>query len=123
MIHVLINWIIMALVVLTAAYLLPGVIVTTFLTALAVALVLGILNVFIKPLLILLTLPINILTLGLFTLIINAFLVLITAVVVPGFEIRSFWWALAYGIILAFFLFIVESIFKPAIKRSKNYEI
>lgn len=83
-----------------AAYLLPGVHVTNFFSALITALVLGIVNVFLKPLLILLTLPINILTLGLFTLVINAFLVMLADLIVPGFRVDSFWWALLFGLVL-----------------------
>lgn len=97
----LINWIISALVILSAAYLLPGIHVAGVTTALAVALVLGVFNAILRPILVLLTLPINILTLGLFTLAINAFLVMIVAVIVPGFIVDSFWWALIFGVSLS----------------------
>lgn len=97
---ILIHWLIGGLAVLAAAYLLPGVHVTNFFSALITALVLGIVNVFLKPLLILLTLPINILTLGLFTLVINAFLVMLADLIVPGFRVDSFWWALLFGLVL-----------------------
>lgn len=97
----LINWLISALVIFSAAYLLTGVEVKNFATALVVALVLGIINAILKPVLILLTLPINIITLGLFTLVINAVLIMLTTFIVPGFTIASFWWALLFGLVLS----------------------
>ncbi len=97
----LINWVISALAILAAAYLLPGVHVTSFLTALVVAVVLGIINAVLKPILLILTLPINILTLGLFTFVINAFVIILAANLVPGFSVDGFWWALAFSIVLS----------------------
>lgn len=95
------NWILSALVILSAAYLLPGVHVENFTTALVAALVLGIINAVLKPLFLILTLPINLLTLGLFTLVVNAVLVMLAALIVPGFRLDSFWWALAFGFLLS----------------------
>jgi putative membrane protein len=95
------RWIIMTAAVLIAAYLLPGVRVASFFSALWVALFLGIVNLLLKPILILITLPINILTLGLFTFVINAALILLASYVVRGFEVSGFWWALVYGIVLS----------------------
>jgi putative membrane protein len=99
--NLLISWIFSALAVLVAAYLLPGVAVSGFVSALAVALVLGFLNAFIKPILIILTLPINILTLGLFTLVINAAIILLASGLVPGFKVDGFLYALIFGIIMS----------------------
>lgn len=98
---ILINWLISALIILSAAYILPGVHVINFMSALVASLVLGIINAIIKPILIILTLPINFLTLGLFTLVINAVLILLVAKIVPGFSVDGFWWALLFGIILS----------------------
>lgn len=98
--NLLINWLASALVIIIASYLLPGVHVDSFMTALFVALVLGIFNVFLKPLLILLTLPITILTLGLFTLVINALLILLVDIIVPGFTVDGFWWAVLFSILI-----------------------
>ena len=98
---ILISWIISTLVILASAYLLPGVTVSGFMAALTAALVLGLANAIIKPILILLTLPINFLSMGLFTLVINAGLVLLAASLVPGFAVASFWWALLLGLILS----------------------
>lgn len=97
----LINWLISTLVIFSAAYLLTGVEVKNFATALVVALVLGIINAILKPVLILLTLPINIITLGLFTLVINAVLIMLTTFIVPGFTVANFWWALLFGLVLS----------------------
>ena len=63
--------------------------------------VLGIINAFIKPVLIILTLPINILTLGLFTFVINALIIILTSGLVPGFKVNGFWWALLFSIVLS----------------------
>ena len=95
------HWFIASLAIIISAYLLPGVHVESFLAALATALVLGLLNLFLKPILIFFTLPINILTLGLFTLIINAAVIMLTTVIVPGFKIDSWGWAILFSIVLA----------------------
>jgi len=109
----------MALAVLAVAYILPGVTVGSFIAALLVALVLGFLNAFIKPVLIILTLPINILTLGLFTLIINASLVLLTSLVIPSFSVNGFWWALLFSVILTIVLYLSNLLFgKPQEKNT-----
>lgn len=98
---ILINWLVSALAILAAAYLLPGVHIGGFITALIVAVVLGIINAFLKPILLLLTLPINILTLGLFTFVVNAFVILIVSSLVPGFRVDGFLWALLFSIVLS----------------------
>lgn len=105
---ILINWLVSGLAVLVAAYILPGVHVANFIVALVVAVVLGVINAFLKPLLILLTLPINILTLGLFTLVINALLVILTTFVVPGFSVDNFWWALLFSVVLSLITYFLH---------------
>ena len=107
---VLINWLVSALVIITISYLLPGVAVSGFLAALVVALVLGLINAFIRPIVLLLTLPINIVTLGLFTLVVNTLMVLLAAWVVPGFAVASFWWAFAFSVVLS----LVNMLFRRA---------
>ena len=102
----LIHWIISVIAIVVAAYLLPGVTVT-FVGALVLAVVLAIINLFIKPVITLLTLPLTILTLGLFSLVINALLILLAAAVVPGFAVAGFWWALLFGILVA----VINSVF------------
>jgi putative membrane protein len=95
-----IHWLISALAIGIAAYIIPGVDVTPV-GALIAAIVLGALNLIIRPLLLILTLPITIVTLGLFSLVINALLVLLAAVIVPGFGVSGFWAALLFAIVLA----------------------
>lgn len=108
--HILINWIVMAFAVIVSAYVLPGVTLSGFWAALLAALVLGIINVFIKPLLIILTLPINILTLGLFTLVINALVIMMASGFTPGFKVNGFWNALLFSIVLSIVLFIINKV-------------
>ncbi|HCP08459.1 MAG TPA: hypothetical protein DIT25_01520 [Candidatus Moranbacteria bacterium] len=105
-----ISWLISAVVILLASYLLPGISIAGFVTALIVALVLGLVNAFIKPILLILTLPINILTLGLFTLVINAVLILLVAAIVPGFQVAGFIWALLFGLILSAVMYLVGKV-------------
>ena len=97
----LLQWLVSGLAIIITAYLLPGVRVAGFFAALVTALILGLINAFIRPVLILLTLPLNILTLGLFTLVINALLIMLAAAFVPGFTVQGFWWALLFGLVLA----------------------
>lgn len=89
------------LALLLVAYLVPKIEVDGFLVALIVALILGFLNIFIKPILILLTLPITIITLGLFTFVINALLFWFVASFVDGFRVPDFWTALIGTIIVS----------------------
>lgn len=100
--QILIQWLLSALAIMVAAYILPGVEIAGFFPALVAAVVIGLINTFIKPFLILLTLPINILTLGLFTLIINALLVLLASAIVPGFKVDGLGWAMLFSIVLFF---------------------
>ena|SRR3990167_3410822 len=107
---ILINWIISALVILAASYLLPAVHVENFTAAIITALVLGIINAVIKPILLILTLPITLITLGLFTVVINAVMILLTDTIVPGFSVDGFLWA----VILSIFLAIVNTLLHKA---------
>jgi putative membrane protein len=94
------HWIIATLAIFIAAHIVPGVTIT-LVGALIAAVVLGALNLFIKPILVVLTLPINLLTLGLFTLVINALLVMLASALVPGFAVGGFWTALLFALVLA----------------------
>ncbi len=94
--------------VVIAAYLIGGVTVESFTTAIVVAFVLGVLNAVLKPLLIILTIPVTIMSFGLFLLVINAFIIQLVAYLVPGFMVASFWWALWFGIILTVVTWILE---------------
>ncbi len=93
--------IITALLVMGISYLMKGVIVDEFTTALTVAIVLGLLNFFVKPILVLFTLPVTIFTLGLFLLVINAIMILLCDYFIDGFRISSFWTAMLFSIVLS----------------------
>ena len=99
--HLLSRLIVGVLAVLITARLLPGVHVDGVLTAILVAVVIAVLNATIKPILIILTIPVTILTLGLFLLVINALLIQLCAKIVDGFSVSSFWTALAFSLILS----------------------
>lgn len=105
------NWMLNALIILVAAYILPGVMVEGFFIALLVALVLGILNAVVRPIFIILTLPITIVTFGLFLLVINSVLVYFTSWLVSGFSVANFWWALLFGVVLSILNFVVNSLY------------
>ncbi|MDR0371522.1 MAG: phage holin family protein [Prevotellaceae bacterium] len=81
------------------AWLLPGVSVTGFGTAIIVAIVLGTLNVTLKPILQLLSLPVTLITLGLFLPVINTVIILLTSRLIGGFHVENFWWALLFSLI------------------------
>ncbi len=110
--NLLLRWLLNAIALLLVAYLVPGFGVSSLYTALVVALVLGIVNAIIKPVLILVTLPINILTLGLFTLVINAVLIWFVSTLIKGFTISSFTAALIGGAILWVISWLTNSITK-----------
>ncbi len=99
--RLLLNILINTLAVIVAAYLLPGIVVDSYGTAVVVAIVLGLVNAFIKPVLIVLTFPVTALTFGLFLFVINALMVLLVAKLVPGFGVRGFWWALLFSLIVS----------------------
>jgi putative membrane protein len=97
----LINWLLNGLAVVVSAYILPGVTVNGYLAALAAAVILSVINTLIRPILTFLTLPLTIITFGLFTFVINAVLILLTASVVPGFRVENFFWALIFSLVLS----------------------
>ena len=100
-------WILNAVSLLAVAYLLPGIALASFWSAMLAALVLGLLNTLVKPLLILLTLPITIVTMGLFLLVLNALVFWLAGSMFRGFQVEGFWWAVAgailYSLISALF--------------------
>jgi putative membrane protein len=100
MLKSLLHWLIASIAIAIAANLVPGVDVNPS-SALIAAIVLGALNLFIRPVLFVLTLPITILTLGLFSFVINASLVMLTSYLVPGFQVQSFWTALLFAFVLS----------------------
>jgi len=101
MIGLLIRWLVLTAAILAASYMLQGISVTSFWSALAAAAILGVLNVILRPIILILTLPVNILTLGLFTFVINAVLLMMVSGLIPGFDVRGFWPALWGSIIIS----------------------
>ena len=91
----------MGISVMISSYVIPGVNVSGFLVAVVVAVILAVVNLIVKPIITLLTLPINIMTLGLFTLVINALMVLLVASVVPGFTVSGLLPAILFGVVLS----------------------
>jgi putative membrane protein len=111
MIQTLVSLLISTLAALAAAYILPGVALSGFVPALIVAIILGILNALLFPILLVVTIPLNIITLGLFTFVIMGFLVWITSLIVPGFHVNNFWWCMLYGAIFAIINFVIREVF------------
>ena len=108
--------IVSTLAVFVSSYLLPGVHVDSMLIAIEVAAVLAFLNAVLKPLMIVLTIPITIFSFGLFLIVINAFIIIITDKLVDGFEIRSFGWAVVFSIVL----WIVTIAFETLAYKKEN---
>jgi|TARA_B110000037_G_scaffold34274_1_gene41523 putative membrane protein len=107
-----------ALAVLLLANILPGVAVTSYAYAVWVAVVIGLLNGFVRPLLIFLTLPATLITLGLFLFVINACIILIAANFLGGFTVESFWWALLFSLLLSFLQSVLHSFLKEDRQQS-----
>ncbi len=107
---ILIRWLITTLAILAVPYLISGVRVESFGSAMLTAAILGILNAMVRPVLILLTLPLTILTLGLFILVINALLFMLAGAIVPGMYVASFWSAFFASIIVSIVSWILNSV-------------
>jgi putative membrane protein len=99
MMEIILVWILNAVALLVVAYILPGITVASFGSALVAALVLGLLNTLVKPLLILLTLPITVVTLGLFLLVLNALVFWFAGSILKGFHVNGFWWAMLGAVV------------------------
>ena len=118
----LLRWLLNTLVLMLVAYIVPGVSFASFWSALITSLIFGLINAIIRPLMIILTLPVNILTLGLFTLIINALMFWLTSAIVKGFEVTGFWpafWgALVYWLVTTIINFLFQD--RPQEVRVKS---
>ncbi len=112
--HIILSFFVNVIAILITSYILPGIHLKSFFTALLVAVVLGLINTLLRPILFILTLPINILTLGLFSFIIMGFCVYLAHWIIPGFGINNFWWAILFAIIVAFINWLFRAIFFPA---------
>ena len=110
--NLLIRTLLTAIAVVVLANILGGVYVDSYVTAIIVAVVLAVLNIFVKPILIVLTLPVTVITFGIFLLFINAFIILLANSLVPGFTVESVWSAILFSILLAISESLLFSIFK-----------
>ncbi|OBX23848.1 MULTISPECIES: phage holin family protein [Bizionia] len=112
----IIRILITAVAVVLLAKLLPGIAVESYTTAIIVAIVLGLLNLIVRPILIFLTLPATIITLGLFLFVINALMILLADNLISGFTVSSFWTALLFSILLT----VLQSIFYGILGQDKE---
>ena len=110
----LIRWLITTLAVMGASHLIPGISYSSTETLIGAALLLGIINALVRPVLLLLSLPFIIVTMGFFILVINALLLLFVSAVVPGFHVEGFWSALFAGIIIGLISWILSSFFRAS---------
>ena len=99
-----------AVAVFVASRILSGVKVSSFGSSIWVAIILGIVNAVVKPILVFLTIPITIITLGLFLLVINALMIMLVDKFLKGFTVKSFWWAFFFSIILSVFNALLQSL-------------
>jgi putative membrane protein len=111
MMNILIQWLINALAVYATAHILDGIHIKSFGAAILVALVLGLINAVVRPVLVFFSIPFIIVTLGLFLLVINAFLLQLSASLVNGFSIDSFGWAIAGSLVISAISWILSSLF------------
>jgi len=109
--RILLLWLINALAVFAAANLLDGIHIKSFGAAILVALVLGLVNAVVRPVLIFFSIPFIIVTLGLFLLVINAFLLQLSASIAGGFSIDGFWWAVAGSVVISSISWILSTLF------------
>ncbi|MEW6533459.1 MAG: phage holin family protein [Thermodesulfobacteriota bacterium] len=112
MYHMFVSWLILFVAVIVVTYLLPGVTVRSLGAAAITAAVLVILNALIRPILVVLTFPITIVTFGLFLLVINALIFMLASAIVPGFHVKSFWWALLGSLIVSVVRYALDSILR-----------
>lgn len=105
---IFIHWFLSALAIAIAAFLLPGISISGVFSLLALAVVLAAINTFLRPILVLITLPLSVVTFGLFTLVLNTLLIMLAAAIVPGVAVSGFLYALVFGVVLA----IVSAVLK-----------
>ena len=96
-----VKWLFMTAAIMVASYLITGIHVTGFFSALFAAAALGFMNMFFRPILLILTLPINILSLGLFTFVINALMLKMASSIIPGFDVYGFWAAIWGSLVIS----------------------
>ena len=109
----IIQILIIALAVMLTAAILPGIEIKNYWSAIIVAIVLALLNYFVSPVMVFLSIPISILTFGLFLFVINALIIMLAAYLVNGFKVLGFWWALLFSIVLSMISYLLEMILLP----------
>ncbi len=105
-----IRWLMLTVAIMAAAYVLDGIEIKGFFSAFFAAAILGILNALLRPILLLITLPLNILTLGLFTFVINALMLMMASGVIAGFHVQGFWWAVVGSLIISAVSWLLTSL-------------
>jgi putative membrane protein len=115
----LIRIIVSAIVAFGLSYILKGVHIDQFTTALLLALVLAVLNAIVKPILVILTLPITIITFGLFLFVINAIIILLAGDLIKGFSVDGFWWALIFSFLLSI---ITSVLYNESVSKRKSQQ-
>ncbi|MBU0990084.1 MAG: phage holin family protein [Proteobacteria bacterium] len=109
MMGLVVRWLVLTAAVVIASYLISGIEVSSFFSAFFAAAILGVLNTFFRPILLILTLPINIITLGLFTFVINAFLLKMVSGVISGFQVHGFWSAVFGALVISVVNWLLNS--------------
>lgn len=120
MLGIIIRWVVLTTAIMVSAYLIEGIEVRGFFSAFFAAAVLSILNAFFRPILIILTLPINILSMGLFTFVINAFLLMMVSGVITGLEVHGFWSAVFGSLVISIVNWFLSSFLPGRRKRSER---
>ena len=110
MVNIILRWILYALLIVFVSWIVPGIEVDNFISAMFVCIILALVNTFIKPLIQIIALPVTILTLGLFSLVINALMLMLAGWIAPGFEVEGFLSALIGSILLSIFALGVSRI-------------
>jgi putative membrane protein len=110
MFRILVHWLVSAVAVYVTAHMLPGIDIRSFGAALIVALVLGLINAILKPVLVFFSIPFLIVTLGLFMLVINALMLQLAALLVDGFIVQSFWWAMLGSICISLVAWLMNAV-------------
>lgn len=106
---IFVRWLILTVAIMITSYLLDGIYVRNFLSAFFAAAILGVLNAFFRPILFILTLPINVLSLGLFTFVINAIMLMMASGVISGFKVYGFWPAVFGSLLISLVSWILTS--------------
>jgi putative membrane protein len=127
MIRITIKWLALTAAIMVTSYFIDGISVDGISSAFLAAAVLGILNVFLRPIALILTLPVNILSLGLFTFVINAFMLIITSRLIPGFNVNGFWAAIIGSLLISIVswtinIFAAEKVSSKNVKSNINPE-